>query len=849
MIKTLNGEWMFKSTDQNEWKKATVPGCNFLDLMNLGDIPDPFISTYEKDVYFVGEKDWEYKKTFEIKEADLESDDVLLNCKMLDTICEVYINSRLLFVGDNCFVAYSKSVKSLLNAGENEIRILFKSPVNYVKEKYKNCPTPINSNGQNGIVHIRKPQSHFGWDWGPVLPLSGITGDIELEFVNTAKIDYLAVTQKLENGKAYVNVKADITSFGEYDCELSVTCPNGEVLSAKGECEQFVIEKPELWWTYELSGSKNQPLYTVTATLKSKDRIVDEVSKKIGLRTIELNRERDEYGRNFQFVLNGVPLFIKGSNYIPSDSFITRFDIKKLNYMLDAVQFSNMNMIRVWGGGYYESDEFYDACDERGILVWQDFQFACQAYPFFDETFLENVKREVEYNVKRLCTHPSLALWNGNNEIEDMHMSWVYMTKYVDWTEKFFYHILEDEIRKYDRLTPYTPTSPVGEKHNYGVQSDNVGDTHLWAVWHGLKPMNYYRKRMTRFCSEFGFESLPDMKSIDIFAENKGNYSLEDKVFNAHQKCANGNDKMVYYVASRFNLPKRFKDMVYLSQVTQNECIADATEHWRRNKGRCNGSMYWQLNDCWGVCSWSSIDYYGNYKALQYGARHFNAPLSVSIEDTKDYVKIFALNDLNENKAVKVIYQIFDFTSGICFEEEKSVLVEKVKNALVFDIDMKNLKRLYNLRHTGICVKLFDENDNLLQQKTVLFDKEKNLSLPKAKLKTRIEIKTDRLDITVKSDAFARLVKVESDKSVLPFSDNFFDILPNESKTVTIYKDENMSLQELAQSITVYSLSDIPMNKNKVDILFKKAKVYASPVNISNAIYHGKIAKDVKLYD
>ncbi len=849
MIKTLNGEWMFKSTDQNEWKKATVPGCNFLDLMNLGDIPDPFISTYEKDVYFVGEKDWEYKKTFEIKEADLESDDVLLNCKMLDTICEVYINSRLLFVGDNCFVAYSKSVKSLLNAGENEIRILFKSPVNYVKEKYKNCPTPINSNGQNGIVHIRKPQSHFGWDWGPVLPLSGITKDIELEFVNTAKIDYLAVTQKLENGKAYVNVKADITSFGEYDCELSVTCPNGEVLSAKGECAQFVIEKPELWWTYELSGSKNQPLYTVTATLKSKDGKVDEVSKKIGLRTIELNRERDEYGRNFQFVLNGIPLFIKGSNYIPSDSFITRFDSKKLNYMLDAVQFSNMNMIRVWGGGYYESDEFYDACDERGILVWQDFQFACQAYPFFDETFLENVKREVEYNVKRLCSHPSLALWNGNNEIEDMHMSWVYMTKYVDWTEKFFYHILEDEIRKYDRSTPYTPTSPVGEKHNYGVQSDNVGDTHLWAVWHGLKPMNYYRKRMTRFCSEFGFESLPDMKSIDIFAEHKGNYSLEDKVFNAHQKCANGNDKMVYYVASRFNLPKRFKDMVYLSQVTQNECIADATEHWRRNKGRCNGSMYWQLNDCWGVCSWSSIDYYGNYKALQYGARHFNAPLSVSVEDTKDYVKIFALNDLNENKAVKVTYQIFDFISGICFEEEKSVLVEKVKNALVFDIDMKNLKRLYNLRHTGICVKLFDENDSLLQQKTVLFDKEKNLSLPKAKLKTRIEIKADRLDITVKSDAFARLVKVESDKSVLPFSDNFFDILPNESKTVTIYKDENMSLRGLAQSITVYSLSDIPMNKNKVDILFKKAKVYASPVNISNAIYHGKIAKDVKLYD
>lgn len=848
MIKTLNGAWLFKAVDENEWKNATVPGCNFLDLMNNGDIPNPFISTYEKEVGFVGEKDWEYKRIFEISEAELDCDDVLLNCKMLDTICDVYVNSRLLFVGENCFVAYSKSVKSFLNLGENEIRIVFKSPVNYVRDKYKKCPTPINSNGQNGIVHIRKPQSHFGWDWGPVLPLSGITKDIELQFVNNAKIDYLGITQRLENGKAFVSVKADVTSFGNYECEIGITSPSGEVMTACGECAEFVIDNPELWWTYELSGSKNQPLYTVSAKLKLNGKVLDEQSKKIGLRTIELNRERDKYGRNFQFILNGVPLFIKGSNYIPADSFITRFDKQKLDYMLDAVQFSNMNMIRVWGGGYYESDEFYDACDERGILVWQDFQFACQAYPFFDDAFLENVKREVEYNVKRLCNHPSLAVWNGNNEIEDMHSAWMYMTKYVEWTEKFFYHILEAEIRKYDKSTPYTPTSPVGEKHNYGVGSDNVGDTHLWAVWHGLKPMNYYRKRMTRFCSEFGFESLPDMKSIDIFAEHKGNYSLNDKVFNAHQKCANGNDKMVYYVASRFNLPKNFKDMVYLSQVTQNECIADATEHWRRNKGRCNGSMYWQLNDCWGVCSWSSIDYYGNYKALQYGARHFNAPVSVSIENTEEYIKLFVLNDLKEKQDVTVTYDIFDFVSGTKQSDKKDVSIDAVKNELVFELDVKSLAKAYDLKRTGVAVKLF-KNGELLQQKTVLFDKEKKLNLPKAKLKTRIEIKDDRLDITVKSDAYARLVKIESADSVLPFSDNFFDILPNESKKVTIYKDSSMSLRKLAESITVYSLSDIKFSKDKIDTLLKQAKVFISPVNISNALYHGKIAKDVELCD
>ncbi len=850
MIRTLNGDWLFKSTDENEWKSATVPGCNFLDLMKCGDIPDPFISTYEKDVRFVGEKDWEYKKNFEIDESELECDDILLNCKMLDTVCEVYINSRLLFVGDNCFVGYSKSIKSLLKAGENEIRIVFKSPVNYVSDKYKKCPAPMNSNGQNGIVHIRKPQSHFGWDWGPVLPLSGITKDIELQFVNAAKIDCFTVTQRLENGKAYVNVKADLSEYGDYKykCELSITSPNGDTLISNEKSAEFVIDNPELWWTYELSNKKKQPLYTVSVFLQYKGKIVDVKSKKIGFRTIELNRQRDKYGRNFQFVLNGVPLFIKGSNYIPPDSFITRFDKKKLDYMLDAVQFSNMNMIRVWGGGYYESDEFYNSCDERGILVWQDFQFACQAYPFFDNDFLENVKREVAYNVKRLCHHPSLAVWNGNNEIEDMHAAWAYMTKYVDWTEKFFYHILEEEIRKYDKSTPYTPTSPVGEKHNYGVGSDNVGDTHLWAVWHGLKPMNYYRKRLTRFCSEFGFESLPDMKTIDIFAENKGNYSLDDKVFNAHQKCANGNDKMVYYVASRFNLPKKFKDMVYLSQVTQNECITDATEHWRRNKGRCNGSMYWQLNDCWGVCSWSSIDYYGNYKALQYGARHFNAPLSVSIEDTKDYVKIYALNDLNTPQNIAVSYEIFDFLSGTKEADEKHISIDAVKNECVFDLDVSELSKVYDLKRTGIAVRLI-KNGQVLQQKTVLFDKEKNLSLPKAKLKAKIEIGENELKITVKSDAFARLVKLESSKSVLPFSDNFIDLLPTESKTVTIQKDENMNLRELAESISVYSLSDVKFNSDKIYTLLKQAKVFLSPVNISNAIYHGKLAKDAELSD
>ena len=844
MRKSLNGKWFFKEVGTQYWYDATVPGCNFLDLMENGKIPDPFIGLNESKVKWVGERDWEYRKTFYIRERDLRYNEILLNCEMLDTICDVSINGKLLFKGNNCFKSYSYSIKDFLEIGENSLRIVFYSPVKYVSKKYEESPTPVNSNGQNGIVHIRKPQCHFGWDWGPVLPCCGITKNIYIDFVKNGKINNLSVTQNHDDNVT-ISVNADVTLYNdETECVISLETPDGEVMHHWGNSHDFVIENPKLWWTKELSGSDEQPLYKVRAAIVNNEKENCYLEKKIGLRTIELNRRRDEYGQNFQFILNGVPLFIKGANYIPPDSFIMRFGGKELNYLLDAVQFSNINMLRIWGGGYYESDRFYEACDKRGILIWQDFQFACQAYPFFDREFLDNVKDEIEYNVKRLSHHPSLAVWCGNNEIEDMHMSWVHMTKYVEWTEKFFYDILEPEIRKYDKQTPYTPGSPVGISHNKGVSSDNAGDTHLWGVWHGLKPMNYYRKRMTRFCSEFGFESLPDIKAIERFAQ-PSDYNLGSDVFKAHQKCASGNDKMVYYIASRFNLPKRFEDYIYLSQVTQNECIADATEHWRRNKGRCNGSMYWQFNDCWGVCSWSSIDYYGNYKALQYGARHFNAPLSVSVEDTDEYIKIFVLNDLNTEQSVEVEYSLFDFEKGIIEKYRTSADINALENRLMFELDVNEIRRVHDYRKTGICARLY-QNGEQINQKVVLLDNEKNLCLPKAKLKTRITIEDRLLRLTIKTDNYARLVKAESSRSSNPFSDNFFDILPNETKEITIKADSSMRIRELAESIKVYSLSDIKSDCCKLNSITKQLKVYLSPVNIGNAVYHGKLSKDVK---
>ena len=851
MNKSLNGTWQFKEVNENNWLNATVPGCNYLDLLNLGRIPDPFDGINETDVYWVALKDWEYIKSFTVDSAELNSDKINLVCEMLDTICDVYMNDILAGKGENAHLKYSFDVKPLLKLGENTVRVVFYSPVRYVEKKQEAEKCPRNWNGLDGIPHIRKPQCHFGWDWGPVLPPSGISRNIYVEFLKLANIEDILIKQTHSGGKVTLDISAVIANFFGSDLayEVKISPPNGDMFIKTGKCEtsiseSLLIENPELWWTNDMSEKIDQPLYSVLVNIYRDGEIIDSTEKIIGLRTITLNREKDQYGSNFQFVLNGVPLFIKGANWIPADSFINRFDKEKLKYSIDAALFSNMNMLRVWGGGYYESDEMFSMCDKAGILLWQDFCYACQPYPFFEEEFLENVKRETAYNVKRLRHHASLAVWCGNNEIEALSAAWPLSKKYIEWTDKFFYHILEPEIRKFDDTTAYIPGSPCGVGHKAGFDKDNVGDTHLWAVWHGLQPMNYYRKRLTRFCSEFGFESLPDIKTIERFAKPE-DYSLTSKVFKAHQKCMSGNMKMVYYIATRFRLPKHFVDFIYLSQVAQQECVADATEHWRRNKGRCNGSMYWQLNDCWPVCSWASMDYYGNYKALQYTSRHFNAPVSVSIENSKEKITIFVLNDKNEDIKTNVRYSMFDFKKGILKTKEKEIVIKALTNEIAFDLQIKEIAKGNNLKSSGVITELLIDNQ-LVSRKTVLFDKEKNLNLPKASLSKAVRVDADQLSITVTSDCFARLVRVESLCSTLPFSDNYFDLLPGESKTITQTLDKTCQPGEQAEKITLFCCTDVEAKGSSVGDFLTRARIFLKPVNFVSWMYYRKVPKDYK---
>ena len=836
MKKYLHENWQLYNT-KHERMNATVPGCNYLDLKDNGVIKDPFLKTNEKDTLWVASEDWIYETSFNMTSSELDFDGLTINFKQLDTVCDVFLNGRPILKANNCFLPYQVDVKGVLIKGENKLSVYFYSPVNYVKDKQSNVKCPNNSNGLTGIPHIRKPGYHFGWDWGPNLPLSGITDSVYIEGYNYAKLDDVLITQSHHDS---VDVKVDvkIKKFRNVKSVVKVelTYPNGEThaknINDNGEVT-FTVDNPILWQPNGYTDRKTQPLYKITTSLIVNGKVIDEDVKNVGLRTIELDRSKDKYGSNFCFKVNGNPIFMKGANYIPTDSFITRQygDLEK--YVKVAVD-SNFNMLRIWGGGYYGSSELYDLCDKYGILLWQDFAFACQPYPFFNDEFTQNVLDEVEANVKRLRHHACLALWCGNNEIEVMSPAWLNRKEFVKWTEKFFYDILPNKLRELDGVTPYIPGSPVGYSHNKGVSDDNVGDTHLWAVWHGLQSLRYYRTRPTRFCSEFGFESLPNLNTIEKYSDEK-DYSLKSKVFLAHQKCLSGNKKMQFYITENFRLPKNFTDYVYLSQICQAECVRDATEYWRRNEGRCNGSLYWQFNDCWPVCSWAGMDYYLEYKALQYEAKKFFQPVTISIDDDKDRIKVYAICDRETSCNLTVKASLRTFDNDELFSAAATMNVEKFKPTVIFDFSTESLKK-YDLKNAFLLLDAY-EDDKKIARKTLLFDKEKNLNLGNPTVTVDVEKDGDYAVYKIKSNYYVRKFALYQKYSSMPFSDNYFDLVKDE-EVVIRQEAKGVSLDDLKNGLSTKDASKIEPCYSKFKDWLIKAKIFIEPVNFFNYIYY-----------
>lgn len=810
---SLAGKWILHLDKQGRDYETEVPTSDYNALLKNKIIDDPFYKTNEQKCLHVAETGKSFKRSFKISQEQLEYRKALLRCQMLDTIAQIYINDKLANISSNAYVCSETNITDYLHEGENSIEIHFLSPVQYVKAKQEEDPLPANANGINGVAHIRKPACHFGWDWGINMPVSGIFGNIEILFYNNEIRDFWVRQEHLENGTVKLHIRANKRLDGSGE----ITAPNGERIpfGIENGKAKVIIEKPQLWWTRELSGNESQPLYTIG---------IGSVKKRIGLRTIELDRSNDEYGANFKLILNGVPIFAKGANVIPPDAMPDRIGKSTAEKIVSDAVHANFNMIRIWGGGYYGSDELYDLCDEKGILVWQDFMFACLMYPFYDEAFIKNVLGEVKYNVRRISSHPSLALWCGNNEIEFMFQHLPASLKIVKSYKEFFYEILPGELRRYDKNTPYIETSPIGSEFRKDITADKCGDTHMWHVWHGSKDLSYYGKRYTRFCSEYGMESLPSEDCILQFATQK-DMDLKSDVMLSHQKCKSGNDKMLFYLYEKFNKPAKFTDLIYLTGLVQAECVANGAEHWRRNKGRCNGALWWQMNDCWGAPSWSSVDYFGKWKPLMYAGKRIFEPITVSLRQTDGGFELYVLNDTLNDEEYTAVISLKDFTGKEL--RSKSLLVNSNagKAQKAFFISAKGLKK-----STCFAQAELRKNNKAVISRTAIMLPERKLKLQHAK----ITIHLCKNEMTLESNTYARSVFVDIKGESVPLSDNCFDLVPGEKKTIYLEKDCKID----PKSISVKCVNNITYAGSDAErIRFRKA-FSAQPMNIANKIYY-----------
>lgn len=796
---SLNGAWdLFKAGDDTVIK-ASVPGCVHTDLIANGMLEDPFYRDNEAGMQWIGETDWTYRRTFQLTREFTRLKQVILRCDGLDTLATIRLNGIVLASTDNMFRTYEFNVKKLLRSGENTIEIEFAAPLPYtlkMDEEKGAMAGWVNGMRLTTAGWIRKEPCNFGWDWGPMLPTSGIWRDIELIGIEQARIDDVRISQEHGDNKVDVTVQLHITPRQKETVTAVVslardglTIMDTKRVTFDGENTevQFEIENPMLWYP---NGMGAQPLYEVLIGLFDRElNQLDYDSKRIGLRVIKLERHEDEWGESFYFSCNGIPFFAKGANWIPASAYPGQSTVEEYRMLLQASKDANMNMLRVWGGGYYEDDIFYQLCDEMGITVWQDFMFACGTYPSFDVAFMDNVRAEAEDNVKRIRHHACLALWCGNNEIEqgmgNPFDGWSDVVSWEDYS-KLFDDLLPSVVNALDGQTDYwpgSPHSPQGDRDNWWDQ--RWGDTHLWEVWHGKQPFEWYRKRNDRFCSEFGFQSFPEPAMLDEFTIAE-DHDILSPVMQHHQRSPIGNSTITHYQQDWFRDGKDFPSNLWLSQILQGMAMKYAVEHWRRNMPRTMGTLYWQLNDMWPAASWSALDWKGNWKALLYMSKHFYAPVMISaLEDSdKNSVEIHVTSDANTEKPGQIIWTVSDVEGNILSNDEIDVTIPVRANILVETLDLSGEVEAHGqdgiilwlaLRHEGVII-----SENL-----ATFSKPKNLNLHiPAITMTNYDKGKDCYDVTLETDKPALYVWLELKGA--KFSDNFFHLRPGQPKTVQV---------------------------------------------------------------
>ena len=824
-VVVLNTGWEFSQAGTELWRPAQVPGTVHQDLINHKQLPDPFYGINEQKIQWVENEDWEYRTAFIVTPEQLKRDDAQLVFEGLDTYADVYLNGALLLKADNMFVGYTIPVKSQLRIGENLLHIYFHSPIRQTLPQYNsngfNYPADNDHHDKHLSIFSRKAPYSYGWDWGIRMVTSGIWRPVTIRFYDAASIsDYhikqLALTDQLANLsneleinnilprplQAEVRINTSFEGSAEKSISQAITLQPGiNHVSIPSE-----VASPVRWMP---NGWGKPALYDFSAQIIVEDKVVAEQSHRIGLRTVRLVNEKDKDGESFYFEVNGVPMFAKGANYIPQDALLTNVTTERYQTLFRDIREANMNVIRVWGGGTYEDDRFYDLADENGILVWQDFMFACTPYPS-DPTFLKRVEAEACYNIRRLRNHASLAMWCGNNEILEALKYWgfdknfppeIYQEMFRGY-DKLFHQLLPAKVKELDADRFYIHSSPYFA--NWGrPESWGIGDSHNWEVWYGQKTFESLDTDLPRFMSEFGFQSFPEMKTISTFAAPE-DYQIESEVMNAHQKSSIGNALIRTYMERDYIIPEKFKDFVYVGLVLQGQGMRHGLEAHRRNRPYCMGTLYWQLNDSWPVVSWSSIDYYGNWKALHYQAKRAFAPILINPIQQNDSLNIYLISDCPDTKDHLMLeMKVTDFDGK---KQGKPIRLNTLTvpantSQCVYRIKPDTWLSPEEQQRCFMQLTLKDKAGNTLAETVYFFRKTKDLLLPETTVSCKIKQKDGMCELTLFSPTLAKDVFIEIPLQGARFSDNFFDLLPGERKTVVITSPQIKKGEELPLTI------------------------------------------------
>lgn len=799
MIKRkLPESWTLRIVGDASVYPAVVPGSVYQDLLRNGTMEDPFYRDNEEKALALMEHDFEYRTSFPAEPDLLACEAVFLKFYGLDTVAEIFLNGRKLGSVCNMHREWEYPVKGILKE-ENELKVVFFSPTKHIRENYEKDPVQGTEDAMKGFPSLRKAHCMFGWDWGPRLPDAGIWRPVELIGYDAVRLSDVHLFQYHENGRVELSAKTKVLTTGsqkeqsfcefqkthpEYHLKLMAEAPDGKqyfsATVSETADERLVIGEAKLWWP---NGYGEQPLYRVTLQLCKADEVVEVWEKRIGLRTMTVARQKDAYGEMFAHEVNGVRIFAMGADYIPEDNILSRVHKERTRKLLENCVAANFNCIRVWGGGYYPGDDFYDLCDELGLMVWQDFMFACANYRL-TEAFEETILEELKQNVRRLRHHPSLGLWCGNNEMElfAAQGEWgcddALRADYIKMYEYLFPKLLKQE----DPQTFYWPASPSsGGSFDFPADPDR-GDVHYWEVWHGSKPFTEYRKFYFRYLSEFGFQSFPSIRTVESFTlpEDRNVFSY---VMEKHQRNASANGKIMNYMEQTYLYPNDLDTLIYASQLLQAEAIRYGVEHFRRNRGRCMGTVYWQLNDCWPVASWSSIDYYGRWKALHYYAKRFFAPLMISCEEeglltqsmnvnaepfeVQKSIRLNVVNESRKQREVVVRWSLQSVTGEIKRQEEQKLCVEPLQAVWLDKVELPEAELYWDY----VRYQLF-EKDGVVSEGSVLFCQPKHFQFEDPKLS--VTAKQDEIIVT--ADGYAKSVEIRNEADDLILSDNFFDL-------------------------------------------------------------------------